>query len=245
MSSYSIEQLKFYDGRKYFIDEKRLTKFEINAFIDRYYSGRDMEVGAMAEDLGSLAIFFTNVQPWVKEIPDIDDRSARIFTLWAEDKNTKEIMVIFRGFFMLAPFKMGKKSLQDYYYFSETVPYYPIAVISQFSTVFSDRQHLMDLLDRIEEEIQKNWSGLRQRVIETLEKTDLWKRYVLSFEKIIHFSFMCSSFDRELVEALRKRSYRMTGVLHVLASPTPSYDQAMITSHIEEASKRIKEADKD
>ncbi|MFX0174369.1 MAG: hypothetical protein ACFE9L_21030, partial [Candidatus Hodarchaeota archaeon] len=57
-----------------------------------------------------------------------------------------------------------------------------------------------------------------------------------------HFSFMCSSFDRELIEALRRKNYRMTGILQMFASSTPSYDQAMVSSHLREAKKLLEQA---
>lgn len=120
-----------------------------------------------------------------------------------------------------------------------------MAIISSFQTILKDEEHLIELLDQVREEILKNWQELRDRMIKTLEKTDLWKRYVLSFERIIHFSFLCSAIDRVLLEALRRKDYRITGVLQMLASPTPSYDQAMVASHLNDAKRIIKEAEKD
>ncbi|MHA2295883.1 MAG: hypothetical protein ACXAEU_07155 [Candidatus Hodarchaeales archaeon] len=244
MKSYNIDQLKFHDGRAHSIDKERLSAFEMRALSERYYSGQYTDTISVLEDLGPLSLLYSNVQPWSEEIPDIDSRSARLFTIWAEDMKTKDVVTIIRGFYVLTPFKWGKETILDYYFLREDVPFYPIAIVSSFLTIFNDKQQLIDLVDSIKNEIQKNWHELRIRIINTLDKTDLWKRYVLSFDKIIYFSFMCSSFDRELVEAFRDQNYRITGVLQMLASPTPSYDNAMISTHLEEAKKTIEDAEK-
>ncbi|MFX0053242.1 MAG: hypothetical protein ACFFAJ_12820 [Candidatus Hodarchaeota archaeon] len=245
MKKHRINQLNFYNGRTHAIDKKRLTEFETKALLSRFYSGRKMEVATVVEDIGPLAIFYANIQPWAKEIPDIDKKSARVFTIWGEDRETKEILTLLHGYFIVFPFEYGKETIEDYYSLMEAVPYYPYAVVSSFLTIFSEQEQITKLLDRVIEEIQKQWKKIRQNVIETLKKTELWKRYVLSFEKIIHFSFMCSSFDRELIEALRRKNYRMTGILQMFASSTPSYDQAMVSSHLREAQKMLKRADQE
>ena len=61
------------------------------------------------------------------------------------------------------------------------------------------------------------------------------------FDKIIHFSFLCSSKDRELIDSLRQKDYRTTGVMQLMSSPTGSYDQAMIKSHLKAAKKIVEE----
>ncbi|MFX0182195.1 MAG: hypothetical protein ACFE95_03850 [Candidatus Hodarchaeota archaeon] len=245
MSNYKIDQLKFYDGRTHAIDKKRLSEFETKALLSRFYSGQKMEVSTVVEDIGPLAIFYANVQPWAEEIPDLDKKSARAFTIWGEDRETKEIVTLLHGFLIVFPFEYGRESIEGYYSLVDTVPYYPYAVVSSFLTIFSEQKQIADLLNRVIEEIQKHWVKIRQNIIQTLKKTELWKRYVLSFEKVIHFSFMCSSFDRELIEALRRKNYRMTGILQMFASSTPSYDQAMVSSHLREAQKMLKRADQE
>jgi len=242
MSLDIADNLRFYDGRTHAIDKNRIYEFETKALTNRYYSGRAMDVATVVEELGPIALTYSNVQPWSEEIPDIDQRSARLFTLWAEDKDTRDIVLIIRGFYIVVPFHLGKREIKDYYLFSENVPYYPMAVISSFQTILNDKPQIIVLLAQVKKEIQKNWHELKQRVIESLDKTDLWKRYVLAFEKIIHFSLLCSSFDRELIEALQTEDYRLTGVLQMYASPTASYDQAMIESHLNGAKKIIEEA---
>lgn len=188
---------------------------------------------------------FTDVHPWAPEIPDINERSARLFTLWAEDGETKDIILILRGIYVLLPFQWGESSLMDYYAFAEDLPYYPLSIVSSFRTAFQDEILILHLIDRVKEEIEHIWRELRQTVIDRLEEgSDLWKRYLLCFDRIIHFSFLCPSMDRELLDALRMKNYRTTGVMQLLASPESSYDQAMINSHLSEAKQLIEDIEK-
>ncbi|MHA2233491.1 MAG: hypothetical protein ACXAB4_13495 [Candidatus Hodarchaeales archaeon] len=228
MPSSLIHRLRFYNGRTHSIDKKRLFEFEVKALLDRYYSGRDIDAATLLEDLGPLALDFTNVHYWSKEIPDIDRRSARLFTMWAEDEKTKEVIAIFRGFYVLLPFKWRKKDLENYYFCQESVPYYPVVVISAFRTSVRDEEQIDALLDRVKKEIELNWRELRQAIIKALDnQTDLQQRYILCFDQIIHYSFLCPSIDRELIDALRRKDYRTTGVMQLLASPSASYDEIL------------------
>jgi hypothetical protein len=81
MSFYNI---KIYDGRKKPIDMKRMTELENDGVIQRLFSGRALERAAIFEQLGSWIIDFANIHVSSKEIPDIDDRSARLFSLWSK-----------------------------------------------------------------------------------------------------------------------------------------------------------------
>lgn len=245
MNASLINQLRFYNGRNHSIDQKRLVDFEMRAIINRYYHGEEINVSTLIEDLGPINLDFTNIHPWAEKIPDIDRRSARLFTLWAEDEKTKDVVLILRGFYVVLSFTWGKSQLTEYFGLTENVPYYPIAVISALRTAIYDDLQLSALLDRIKEEIELNWRELRQQVIKNLDKNDdLWKRYVFCFDKIIHFSFLCSSIDRELIESLRKKDYRTTGIMQLMSSPTISYDQAMIKSHLKAATKIVEESKK-
>lgn len=234
-NSLPMDELKFYDGRIHSIDRNRLFKFDMRSIIDRYYSGQNIDSATIFEDIGPVAIDYSNVQHWSNEIPDLNSKGARVFTLWAEGEKTKEVIVILRGFYILIPFKLGEQTVKEYYIGGETGPYYPVAVISSFRTIYSNELQLNKLVDRVKEEIQLNWQKIRQELLERLDKTELWKRYVLSFEQIIHYSFLVPGIDRELIEALRRQNYRTTGVFQLLSSPTTSYDQAMINSHLKEA----------
>lgn len=245
MNSSFINRLRFYNGREHSIDEKKLVEFEMKAIINRYYAGEEIDVATLIEDLGPINLDFTNIHPWSKTIPDIDQRSARLFTLWAEDMDTKDVVLILRGFYVVLSFKWGKNQLVDYYFTADNVPYYPIVVVSALRTIFQDEQQLTELIDRIKEELEINWRELRQQVINSLEKnSDLWRRYVFCFEKIIHYSFLCPSMDREFIEALRKKNYRTTGVMQLMSSPTISYDNVIIDNHLEEAKRLIEESER-
>ena len=243
MSSSSINRLRFYDGRVHSIDKERLLKFEISSIINRFYTDRKVEAAEVINEIGPIHIDFTNIQHWSKEIPDVDERSTRLFTLWAQDEQTKDIVLILRGFFVLVPFRFEENALRGYYYSSEDTPCYPMVVISSFRTIYHTVSEIIAVLDRVKEEIELNWCKLRQKLIDTLEKTDLWKRYVLSFDKIIYFSFMCPSIDRELIEALKRKGFRTTGIMQLLASPTTSYDQALVKTHLKEAKKIVKHSE--
>ena len=237
----SLKNLKFYDGRYHSIDKERLHKFEMEAVINRLYAGRNIPSTMLIEDLGPIQLDFTNVHPWASEIPDINDKSARLFTLWAENIESKDVILILRGIYVLLPFQWEESTLKDYYDFArDDLPYYPVAVISSFRTTIKEEIKILKLLDKVTNEIEINWRKLRRRVIENLNPgSDLWKRYVLCFDRIIHFSILCPSIDRELIDALRMKNYRTTGVMQLLASPAAAYDQAMINSHLVEAKKLI------
>ncbi len=239
MVSSLINQLRFYDGRINHIDQERLFNFEMKATIERYYSKRSIrDATQRLEDLGPFVVDFTNIMPWTKEIPDVDRRSARLFTIWAEDGATTEVILIVRGFYLLLPVYTSTPSLREYYFYQENVIYYPMVVISSFRTVFKDEVVLSELIDRAKDEIELNWKKVKENVIKNVDSsTDLWKRYLSSFDQIVHFSFLSPSIDRELIEALRMKNYRTTGVMQVLASPTPSFDQAMIESYSKKAKK--------
>ncbi|MFW9995462.1 MAG: hypothetical protein ACFFD4_25725 [Candidatus Odinarchaeota archaeon] len=241
MDSSESNQLRFYDGRSNPIDQERLIKFEISSVIERYYHSRNIDATIVIDDLGPIHIDYSNIQGWSEEIPDVDKKSARLFTLWAEHKKTKEIILIVRGFYILVPFKFGEEELKEYHSHHKDTPCYPMAIISSFRTIITDVETLCEVVDKVKDEITANWQKTRKQVIDTLAGTDLWERYVLSFDQIIYFSFLCPSIDRELIEALRRKNYRTTGVMQILASPTPTYDEIMVKSHIEEARKIIKE----
>ena len=245
MSSLKVKKtrLRFYDGRVDSIDKERLLKFEISSIINRFYPNRKVEAAEVINEIGPIHIDFTNIQHWSKEIPDIDERSTRLFTLWAEDEQTKDVVLILRGYYVLVPLRFGEDALRGYYYSPEDTPCYPMVVISSFRTIYDTVSDMFEVIDRVKEEIELNWSKLRQNLIDTLEKTKLWKRFVLSFDKIIYFSFMCPSIDRELLEALKRKGFRTTGIMQLLASPTTSYDEVLVKSHLKEAKKIVKHSE--
>ncbi len=245
MDSSFINRLRFFNGRYNSIDNERLYNFELKALLNRYYPDYETETINLIEELGSCMIDYSNSQHWSREIPDIDPRSARLFSIWAEHEETKEIVVLCRGFFILQPFFIGKTQLHEYYFYEEDVPYYPTAIFSTFRTIIRDVGQLSELLDLVCREIDQNWRELREHLIKTLNKnTDLWKRYVFSFDKIVLYEFQCPSIDRELIDALKRKKYRMTGIIQLLSSPSPSYDQITIENHLKQAKKIIEDHEK-
>lgn len=241
MTPVNPEKLTFYDGRIHPIDKERLYKFETKAVLGRYYNNQQVASISLIEDLGQFNLDFTNVHGmYSEEIPDIDPRSARLFTLWAEDKDTQEVVCLIKGDILLLSLQWTDDSIHDYYFLDENVPYYPMVVISSFRTILKELSDFPPLLESVKEQIELYWRELREHQINTLKKnTDLWRRYVLSFDRIVHFSFLVPSIDRELIDSLRSQNYRTTGVMQLLASPTSSYDQALTESHLKEAKKVI------
>ena len=223
MTPNAIDRLQFHDGRRNPIDRERMFDFETKAVLNRYYAGREIDAGALLDDLGPFQMDFADVLHWGGEIPDINEKSARLFSLWADDKETKEIITIVHGFFVVMAFGKGKAHLKDYYYFDENVPYFPISLVTSLRTTIHDE--LDQLLDRILEEIGLNWQKRRIEVMNDLEEgSELWQRYSLCLDRILHFVFLCPSIDRELIDSLRKKDYQTTGVMQLLASPPTEYN---------------------
>lgn len=124
----------------------------------------------------------------------------------------------------------------------EDVPYYPMAVISSFRTSIRDEKTLDCFIDQMKEGISLNWKELRNKIIKRLLKgTDLWKRFILSFDQVIHFTFLCPSIDRELIDALHRNNYRISGVMQLLASTSPAYDETTINQYFRLAKKTLSE----
>ncbi|MHA2238220.1 MAG: hypothetical protein ACXAB2_07610 [Candidatus Hodarchaeales archaeon] len=241
MHFYNIE---IHDGRKKPIDVDRMTEFENHSLIDKLFLGREIEVTSVFEQLGSWILDFTNIHIWSKEIPDIDDRSARLFSLWAEDTETKKILGIFHGFFVLIPFTITRSSVRDFYTSQEEVPYYPMAIVNSFRTIIQEENKLDWFLEKMKKALSQTWSELRERTIARLQKgSDIWKRYIFSFDNIVHYTFLCPSIDRVLIDALQRNDYRISGVMQLLASSSPAYDDATLAHHISEAKKTISESD--
>ncbi len=240
----SFEKLNIiiHDGREEPVELERMMEFEKYAYERFYEPGREYDTTRQIEKLGPVLIDFTNVHSWAKDIPDIDPRSARLFSIWFEDGKTDEIIGIAHGFFLLLPFLISSTTPYEYYSFQENVPYFPIAIIYSVRTTIQNERQFDLFFDRLREGISSNWKKTRTSVINRLPNgSDLWKRYVLSFENIIHFSFLCPSIDREIIDALERNEYRITSVFQVLASPSPSYDEATIAHHLHTARKILKE----
>ncbi|MFW9779343.1 MAG: hypothetical protein ACFFE8_10865 [Candidatus Heimdallarchaeota archaeon] len=232
-----IPRLKFHDGRIDAIEKDRLIQFEIRSVLDRFYSNRTLTAAKVLNDIGSVHVDYTNIQDFHAEIPDIDPRSARLFTLWAEEIDSKDIALILRGFFILVPFDYSKEALT--YYYHHEAPSYPMALITAFRTIYDEVDTLVNVIDQVKDTLLSHWQSLRTSLINTLRKTKLWERYVLSLDQLIYYSFLIPSVDRELISALKRKNHRTTGIMQILASQTPSYDQIQIENHLEEAKKII------
>lgn len=234
-----MPRLQFHDGRTNAIEKDRLIQFEIRSVLDRFYQNRTLNAAKVLDDIGSIHVDYTNIQDFHSEIPDIDKRSARLFTLWAEEIDTKEIALILRGFFILVPFDYSKEALKYYYY--HEAPSYPMALITAFRTIYEEVEILSNVIDQVKGALLTHWKALRLILINTLKKTKLWERYVLSLDQLIYYSFLIPSLDRELISALKRTNHRTTGIMQIMASQTPSYNQVQMKNHMEGAKKIINE----
>jgi hypothetical protein len=232
--------LKIHNGRKKPLDVKQMAEFDSKSIFERFFKSQTYDASNMFELMGDWVVDFTNLHDWAKEIPDIDPKSARIFTLWAEDSNTREILGLIRGFYILLPFTLDKATIHDYYSLAEDVPYYPMAIISSFRTIITEEKLIDKLLEQIREAMGRNWKEVREETIRRVPKeSKLWKRYVFSFPELIHFTIVCPSSDREIINAVNRLNYRMTGVMQIFSSPSPSYDEATIRHHLRSAQEII------
>ncbi|MHA2495695.1 MAG: hypothetical protein ACXAEI_09400 [Candidatus Hodarchaeales archaeon] len=239
--------INFHNGREKAIDIERLIEFEDRCVLTLLFRGEDeWDAKTVLEELGPYGIDFSNViLQWSEAIPDIHPHSTRLFTIWAENTETGDVVGLVRGFFMLAPFSSTGGS-KEYYSLHEHIPYYPLACISSFRTTLKEKEALDDFLTQLLEAISQNWQQIRRDTISRLpEGSSLWRRFVLSFEEIIHFSFLCPSIDREVIETLKRRNYRGTGVMQLFASTSPFYDQAAINHHLQRAHQILNKSEKD
>lgn len=240
-------KITFHDGLKEPINSERLLDLETEAIMGRLFSGGAIDATTLFEQLGSSALDFTNIHDWSEEIPDISSRSARIFTVWADDTQTNKIFGIARGFFVIVPFRFSLGTAEEYYKFLEdTTPYYPMAIITALKYVPMQKEFLDTFLRMLRKYLSLKWVERRDNTINSLKKgSDLWKRYVFSFKELIYFSFQCPSIDRELIDSLQRNNYRITGIMQLLASPSPSYDTASINHFISAAQKKMADFEKE
>ncbi|MHA2089808.1 MAG: hypothetical protein ACW98K_03015 [Candidatus Kariarchaeaceae archaeon] len=229
-----IDSLRFYDGRKHKISAEKMVRFDMKSIFDRYYPDKTKQAYEVFEDLGGFVLEFTNLLEGYDEIPDLDEKSARLFSIWAEDDVSKEVVLVLRGIFVLTPYNFTIEKVENYYSGRELDDiYYPTAVLTVFRTTIVDIDELEKLLDRSLIEIEAQWKLLRRNTIQRLSSgTHLWRRYVNSIEKLIHYTFQIPSIDRETLDTLKRKNYRITNFMMLLASTTPSYDTATIEHHI-------------
>ena len=237
--------LRFHDGLRETIDLDRMTEFDVESILEPLYDTRgDIDASQILEELGPWALDYTNLYDWSENTPDVHAKGSRLFQLWAEDVETGKVVGVVRGHLALLPFTWSAVTLNDYYKKRETVPFYPMAIITSLRSTLKHNYNLDVFLDLMLEEIQKSWKRERQEAIDSMKKgSELWKRYISSFEQIIHFTILCPSIHRRLIDALKRKDYRISGVMQLLASPTHSYDKATIEHHIRNVEKVLKSSE--
>ncbi|MHA1966182.1 MAG: hypothetical protein ACW964_00145 [Candidatus Hodarchaeales archaeon] len=241
------ELFVFYDGQIQPIDKKRMSKFDKIAFHDRYYPDQNIITNELINELGAFAIDFTNIHSWSHELPDIDDRSARLFTIWAEDINTKEVIAIVKGHIILHPFAFdpSEDHIEDYYFGKTDAPYYPKVLITTFRIVLTEAKKLDDFIAQLSDVIEIKWQSIRERVISSSVNKKIRKRFILSFKKIIYYSYIIPSVEQDLIKALKRKDYLLTGISQHLSSKSVSYNEALVAHHINDAKKLISQMEKE
>ncbi len=234
--------LRFHDGLKDTIDVERMTEFDVESILEPLYDTRtDIDASQILEELGPWALDYTNLYDWSENTPDVYSKGSRLFQLWAEDLDTGKVVGVIRGHLALLPFTWSAVTLRDYYNKGETVPFYPMAIITSLRSTIKKNRELDLFLDTALEEIQSTWKRERQEAIDTMKKdSELWRRYVAAFEDVIHFTILCPSIHRRLIDALKRKDYRISGVMQLLASPSNVYDKATIDHHIRNVEKVLK-----
>ena len=234
-------KLKFHDGREKPIPLTKMAIFENNSVYHRLYGGEETDLRTVIEEIGLCALDFKNVHEGSEDITDIDIRSTRLFTIWGENSETGEVVGLIRGFVLLLPFSTpSPPDWYEFYSLRDTVPMYPMAIISSIRAISLNRENWDEFITQLLKQISLIWQKVRKKTISRLpEGSPLWKRYIFSFEDIIHFSFTCPSIDREIIEVLKRRGFRITGFLQLLSSPSPVYDHAAIDHHIKKAQKIV------
>lgn len=235
----------FHDGIKEPIDVERMSEFDIQSVLDQLFDSRtDIDSASVLEELGPWVLDYTNLHDWSENIPDVQKNGSRLFQLWAENTSTSRIIGVTKGHFVLVPFTLSSSAMKDYYALEATPPYYPMAIITSLRSALREPEDLDEFLKALFEAVSQNWKERRQEAIETLGKeTELWKRYVYCFEDIIHFTVLCPSIHRRLIDALKRQGQRITGVMQLLASSSPSYDRVAIEHHMKKARKLIDESE--
>lgn len=239
-------RLKFHDGLKESIDVDRMTDFDVQSILEPLYDTRsDVDASQILEELGPWALDYTNLYDWSENTPDVHTKGSRLFQLWAEDTNSGKVVGVVRGHLALVPFTWSAVTLRDYYKKGETAPFYPMAIITSLRSTLRENRDLDIFLDRTFKEIRKAWTREREEAIVTIQKdSELWRRYVASFEEIIHFTILCPSIHRRLIDALKRKDYRISGVMQLLASTSNVYDKATIDHHIRNVEKVLKKSER-
>lgn len=227
-------KLRFHDGRDEPVSSDRMLAFDKDGMVRRLYGNKTLDATEVVDDLGPYTLDFTNMHSWGQEIPDIDERSARMFSVWCDDDDTGRMIGIAHGFFMLFPFTFDQPAIEGFYSLTDDGLYYPIAIFRALKFIEMSDDELNHFIDAMLDAVEQNWEKIRNKTVENLEaNSPLWKRYATCFKKIIQFSFLIPTIDRALIEALRRRSYKTTGIFQVMSSPSRAYDEATIEHHVQ------------
>ena len=129
--------------------------------------------------------------------------------------------------------------MEDYYFGKTDASYYPKVLITTFKIVLTEAKKLDDFITYLSDVIEIKWQSIRERVISSSVNKDIRKRFILSFKKIIYYSYIIPSVEQDLIKALKRRDYLITGVSQILSSKSVSYDEAVVDNHINESKKLI------
>ncbi|MFW9779519.1 MAG: hypothetical protein ACFFE8_11745 [Candidatus Heimdallarchaeota archaeon] len=241
-------QIQFHNGREEAIDTKRRQEFD-RRIIRKFFPNRQIEATDLFDRFGDWMMDYTNIHAEKKDegLSDINEESVRIFTLWAENIDTREILCIVRGFFQLGWFDYSSlldSSLRIEWEYpdSELGPSYPWAIISSMRTILIEEQNLRILIQKMKAEINQTWKKIRNSVIDRLKKGSLRRKlYVLSFNEVVHYTIICPSMDREIIEVLLDTDFLISGFMQILTSKAPAYDEATIRHHLNSSKKILEE----
>lgn len=244
-------QIQFHDGREEAIDTKRRQDFDRKVFFERFFPNKQIDPTSIYDRFGDWMLDYTNVHAEKKKegLLDINEDSVRIFTLWAENIDTGDILCTLRGFIHLGSFGFDSSWYDDIlirdweYSDSDLSEYrYPWAIVSSFRTILKEEQDLHIIIQKVKIEINQYWKKIRKRTINRFEKgTPRWKYYVLSHDEVIHYTIVCPSIDREVIEVLLDTDFSIADFMQILVSKTPAYDEATIRHHLNTAKKILDE----
>lgn len=237
---------KFYDGRVTPVDSKKLQQFDIKAMVERYGYDFLTETNLVLDELGPFAIDFNNIFPYSKTVADIGKTSTRLFTVWAEDSISKEVIGISKGHILLHHFDMIAMGDAKGYYHEELgnmeniIPYYPKVLITSCRTILKNDDIIEKYIQELLQFIEKIWKALRSNIINSSEDLNLKKRYIKCFEDIIYVTFLIPSQENILMRVLRKKNYQLSGVMHLMSRKEQSYDKAVLDHHIQRAQTELR-----
>jgi hypothetical protein len=235
---HTYDQFVFHDGIVDAIDGDRMVVFETQSMIERHNYSIFTESNIILDELGPAAIDFADIHEYARLIPDINEKSARLFTIWVEDADTSNIVAITKGHIILHPFDLSY--VHGYYQGKDDMrPFYPKVLFTSFRTVLKGEEMITSIISQLLIAIEKKWKAIREYVINKVNDKELKKRYILSFDNIIYFTFLLPSIENEVIRALQRKKYQISGIMQILSARTSSYNQAVIDHHVKTAVEQI------